>query len=147
MRWILKITGYALLAAVFALCLRTVPPQIESDLLATTQARLKQQQYNWAMVSIDGRDLLLSGSPPNDDAARKATNLVRNIAGVRKVDTDWVASIPASGSSKIHPPAATVDIATISTVDRLATQDDEITTYEDLITLPVQSATNYEITQ
>jgi len=134
-RWILKLTGYALLAAVFALCLYTVPPTIESDLLGSAKKTLRDNGLDWALVSIDGRDITLSGSPPDQQAARKAVELLRQTTGVRQVLTTWSAdAFPDTSEARQAP---VIDLATIS-----EPTDEPASAHQ--INLPLQPAPDQE---
>ncbi len=144
MRWILKLTGYTLLVAVFALCLYTIPPTIESEVLANAKQTLKSHGMAWVLVSIDGRDLSLSGTPPSDEAAAKAVGLLRNTTGVRRVETSW-SQESATNNQKSRPVA--IDIATIDhsvTSDSASIVTNTAIEHPPALTLPTQQAPNQE---
>lgn len=145
MRWILKLTGYTLLAAVVALCLYTIPPTIESEVLANAKQALKSHDMGWVLVSIDGRDLTLSGSPPNDDAAAKAVNLLRSTTGVREVATTWAQKTSTDGWDA---PPSSIDLATIDHQDGTSSAHlaaDAMTEPPITLTLPTQQAPDQEL--
>ncbi len=144
MRWILKLTGYALLVAVFALCLYTIPPTIESEVLANAKQTLKSHGMGWVLVSIDGRDLTLSGSPPNNDAAAKAVNLLLDTTGVRQVETTWAEK---SSADSWESPPSSIDIATIDRnagANATAVATDSAMIQPLSLTLPTQQAPDQE---
>ncbi len=144
MRWILKLTGYTLLVAVFALCLYTIPPTIESEVLANAKQTLKSHGMEWVLVSIDGRDLSLSGTPPSDAAAAKVVSLLRNTTGVRRVETSW-AQESSANNQKSRPVA--IDIATIDhsvSPDSASITTDTAIEQPPALTLPTQQAPNQE---
>ena len=143
-RWIFKLTGYALLAAVFGLCLYTIPPTIESEVLNSAKHSLKNNGLDWVLISIDGRDITLSGVPPSDEAAASAVKLLRGTTGVRQVTTTW-AGESVTGGLTLQP--ASVDIATIG---RKVAASNEPTVTEVVmeqpltLTLPTQQAPDQE---
>ncbi len=134
-RWLLKLTGYTLLAAVFALCLYTVPPTIESDLLNSAKKRLHDNGFDWALISIDGRDITLSGSPPDRDAARRAVELLGQTAGIRQISTTWQEDALPASSARQTP---AIDLATIN-------RPGDETAPVQQINLPVQPAPDQEL--
>lgn len=136
-RWILKLTGYALLAAVFALCLYSIPPTIETEVLGNAKRTLQAHGIDWALVSIDGRDITLSGSPPSRAAAQDAVRLLSETTGVRTVRTTWPDSLPAQSAAS----GASIDMATIvETPTAVPTSAGP----DQLINLPVQQAPDQE---
>lgn len=134
MRWILKLTGYALLVAVFAFTLITVPPTIESDLLSRSQQALKGK--DWVLISIDGRDITLSGHPPDQQAANEVLQLLNEVEGIRNLHTDWSL---ATG----RPEPFTTDTIDFASVDRSHQPDQENESVPE-INLPIQINTDYE---
>lgn len=145
-RWIFKLTGYALLAAVFALCLYTIPPTIESEVLSNATHSLKRNGMDWVLISIDGRDITLSGSPPSEQAAVEAVELLRSTTGVRRVTTTWSGEI-STDSLTAHPPAS-IDIATIDrndiAVNSAPAVTEAVAEQPPILTLPTQQAPDQE---
>ena len=142
MRWTMKLIGYALLAAIFVLCLKTVPPRIEADLLATTQKSLQENRLDWTMISIDGRDLTLSGSPPTSEAAKKAVELAHQTPGIRKIEVAWLDNHQSRPGS-----VANVDIAAMEATRQVPVAQMHEETTQLSITLPTQPGTHYEIAE
>lgn len=58
---------------------------IQADLLSQTQNTLDSQNLTWVKASMDGRDLTISGIPPNEVAQQQATEAVNSIVGTRVV--------------------------------------------------------------
>ena len=73
-----------------ALTMLTRCNPIESDLQQRSQTLLTDQGMGWAKTELDGRgrDLLLTGVAPSEDAKNKAINLTQGLYGVRTVDHD-----------------------------------------------------------
>ena len=136
-RWMLKLIGYTLLAVVFTLCLYSIPPTIESEVIGNARRTLQAHGIDWALISIDGRDITLSGSPPSRAAAEAVVKLLSETTGVRTVQTTWSDSLPEQAEAT----GESVDIATIvetPTVAPNATGPDQP------INLPVQQPPNQE---
>ncbi len=103
-RWIMKLIGLIILAGIFTICLQTRPQQIQSDLLQKARNTLEENDFSWAMVSIDGRDVTLSGIAPDDVATELAINAVSRIPGVRVVNNEiYPANTSGSGSPLRSP--------------------------------------------
>ena len=73
-----------------ALTMLTRCNPIEDDLQQRSQTLLTDQGMGWAKTELDGRgrDLLLTGIAPSEDAKNKAINLTQGVYGVRTVDHD-----------------------------------------------------------
>ena len=73
-----------------ALTMLTRCNPIENDLQHRSQTLLTDQGMGWAKTELDGRgrDLLLTGVAPSEDAKNKAINLTQGVYGVRTVDHD-----------------------------------------------------------
>ena len=136
-RWMLKLIGYTLLTAVFVLCLYSIPPTIETEVLGNAQRTLRAHDIDWALISIDGRDITLSGSPPSRAAAEAVIKLLSETTGVRTVRTTWADSPPEQAKSS----GENVDIATIV---ETPTEAPTSTGPDQPINLPVQQPPNQE---
>ncbi|MGV6817703.1 MAG: hypothetical protein ACWA44_10610 [Thiotrichales bacterium] len=86
LRWIMRLIGIAALAGIFALCLTTVPQQIQSDLLARAQLLLEEKNMDWVIVSIDGRDITLSGNAADSSDKDIVSKTIATIPGVRVIN-------------------------------------------------------------
>ncbi len=85
------------LLAIFLLayfCIKAKSPVIEEDLVTRSTTALVSEEMTWVDVSTDGRELHLSGIAPTEELRSQASDIVRNIQGVRTVDNQLtVASI------------------------------------------------------
>lgn len=86
LRWTMKLLGLALLAGIFTVCLNKVPQQIQADLRSHAELLLKEKNLDWVIVSIDGRDITLSGMADDNLGAESALNIVASISGVRVIN-------------------------------------------------------------
>ena len=74
------------LATLLALYFRPTP--IEADLAGRANAALAEAGEAWAFVAIDGRDVSLSGSAPNEGAQTQARAIAQSVWGVRVVNDE-----------------------------------------------------------
>jgi len=63
---------------------------VESDLNARSKEAVSSVGYDWLSINQEGRDLSLHGNAPDEDALNDAANIVRNVYGVRVVETDEI---------------------------------------------------------
>ncbi len=84
MRWLWGLIPIAMLAW---LAVQTEHSQIEQDLERRSTEALRAAGHDWAVVAFDGRDGLLAGQPSDRVQLSEATNVVRNVWGVRVVRT------------------------------------------------------------
>ncbi len=81
-----------LLSALFVTAILTglaawlTAPIVENELASATNAKLGTTGNDWAKVTMDGRDLTLSGTAPDNDAVKSAIELAANIYDVRIVE-------------------------------------------------------------
>jgi OOP family OmpA-OmpF porin len=78
--------GLIPLALVALLALYFRPPPIQQDLTARANAALSEAGEGWASVTLDGRDLRLSGIAPSEGAQTQAEEIALSTWGVRVVD-------------------------------------------------------------
>jgi OOP family OmpA-OmpF porin len=78
--------GLIPLALVALLALYFRPAPIQQDLTSRTNLALAEAGEAWASVSLDGRDVRLSGVAPSEGAQTQAGEIARSIWGVRVVD-------------------------------------------------------------
>ena len=78
------------LLALYALLLVSRCSPIEQDLHARTTDALNEKGLNWAKPTLEkrGRDVMLSGEAPSEEAREQAINTAANVYGVRVVDND-----------------------------------------------------------
>ena len=84
MRWLWGLIPIAMLAW---LAVQTEHSHIEKDLERRSTEALRAAGHDWAVVAFDGRDGLLAGQPSDRIQLAEATNVVRNVWGVRVVRT------------------------------------------------------------
>jgi len=56
---------------------------IADDLMERSVDEINAAGQNWAEVSVSGRDVMVEGSAPDDDAMKQVLNIVEDIWGVR----------------------------------------------------------------
>ena len=83
-------------------CLSTHPAQIQTDLGNKAVAALQSAAFGWAEVSVDGRDLTLSGIAPDAATRISASHLMSQIAGLRRV-SNTLSLAPAPTPAGGHP--------------------------------------------
>ncbi|MCB1477797.1 MAG: OmpA family protein [Rhodobiaceae bacterium] len=74
------------LALITLLALYFKPAPIESDLSVRAASDLAAAGHEWAEISVDGRDLTLSGTAPSEEAQGAARSLAMRTWGVRTVN-------------------------------------------------------------
>jgi len=67
-----------------------VAPKLESQLSLDTAQALRGAGQEWANIKIKGRDVMLHGTAPNQEALDKAVDVARGVTGVRRVGQDVV---------------------------------------------------------
>jgi len=87
-RLLIGLIGILALAAVAVLCVRTVGPDIEADIASRTQTALASAGFTWVTPTVDGRDVVLAGVAPDVQARVGASNLAREVHGVRTVQNE-----------------------------------------------------------
>ena len=100
--------GLAALAILAWLCIRSHAPFIEKDILSRTETALKSAGFQFASVSVNGRDVLIEGAAPDEAALKAAKDLAAGIGGVRIVEAAMtVAKAPEPPALKAAeaPPA------------------------------------------
>ncbi|MEM8877960.1 MAG: OmpA family protein [Pseudomonadota bacterium] len=78
--------GLIPLALVMVLALYFRPTPIEADLASRTNAALVEAGEVWASIAIDGRDVSLTGSAPNEAAKTQAREIAQSVWGVHEVN-------------------------------------------------------------
>lgn len=63
-------------------------PRIEDELAVRANAALQAQGQGWATPVFEGRDAVLTGSAPSEDAQSRAVAIVEDLEGVRTVRDD-----------------------------------------------------------
>ncbi len=100
--WMVRLAGLLALAAVTALCVMTNAPQIEAELEKRATDSVASLAADWADIKADGRDIIVSGAPPDADAKAQIFKAIEPIPGVRTVHfvsgeaTEPVTAIPTA---------------------------------------------------
>lgn len=92
--------GLLLLSLIYAACVHFRVDNIEYDLKDRATIALIKKELNWVRVAVDGRDIIIDGIAPDEDARIHAEQIVKSIWGVRAVEnrTALVTSEPDSQS-------------------------------------------------
>jgi outer membrane protein OmpA-like peptidoglycan-associated protein len=95
--WLLALLGLPL---IYFLMLMNKQGIIEHDIQERVSQKLANENIDWAEVDLNkrGRDVLLRGTAPSEEAQNRALNLAKNVYGVRKVDQDITVKPLASSS-------------------------------------------------
>ncbi len=85
--WLWALLG---LLAIYALMLMSKWRNIEGDIQTRTAQALTAEGHDWASVDLHsrGRDVLLTGNAPSEEARLAAIEVAENVRGVRVVDVD-----------------------------------------------------------
>lgn len=96
-RTIIFLLGLIALALLIFLCIRKHTPEIQSDIQARTTSTLSSVS-EWAKVSVDGRNVVLTGVAPSEELSKKAEEIAKAVTGVVSVDNQITVA-----ESKIKP--------------------------------------------
>ncbi|VAW45136.1 Outer membrane protein A precursor [hydrothermal vent metagenome] len=88
------IMGCLALVILSYFCISAKSPIIENDLLDRSHAALTNENISWTNISIDGRELLLTGVAPSEELREKVTDTVKSVWGVRTVDNQLTVAEP-----------------------------------------------------
>ncbi len=78
--------GLLALAALVVLCLYCGAPRIQQDIHDRSVAAVEGAGYDASLVSVDGRDVTLTGTVPSEAERERLVNLLSGLEGVRAVD-------------------------------------------------------------
>ncbi len=90
-----------LLAALLYHCLVVRPPQIEADVLACVEDRLAGAGLEDIGLSVDGRDVLLVGTVPDEATKKRAGDVADTDCGARVVANELTIVPPAPYRTKL----------------------------------------------
>jgi len=88
------VTLSALLLTVISLYLKA--SSIEDDILQRVSAELNSKGYGWAVVKIDGRNVELVGTAPNQSFQSTSTELADNVWGVFRVKSNMDVAVKSA---------------------------------------------------
>lgn len=84
-RLLLTAAVLAVLVYTMVLGVRWLSPRIEQDIAGRVTTGLAEQGLLWADVDVQGRDVVLSGTAPDEDSEDRAMNVATRVFGVSKV--------------------------------------------------------------
>lgn len=87
---IIIILGLLAIILLAYFCIKTKSPTIESDLVTRSNTALVSENILWTNVSINGRELLLTGTAPTETLRLQAGDIVKNIRGINSVDNQLI---------------------------------------------------------
>jgi outer membrane protein OmpA-like peptidoglycan-associated protein len=100
--------GLAALAILAWFCIRSHAPFIQKDIFSRTETALKSAGFQFASVSVNGRDVRIEGAAPDEAALKAAKELATGVWGVRFVDAAMtVAKAPEPPAPKAAEASAT----------------------------------------
>ena len=73
----------------FGLTLVFGSAKVEADLIQRGNALLQKQGLGWVELSVDGRELLLTGTAPNRQEGLRALALIRSMKGAGGVEKQF----------------------------------------------------------
>jgi len=89
-RTIILLVGLIALALLMFFCIRSHGPSIQGDIVSRTSNQLSGSPTEWAKVSADGRNVLLTGIAPTQQLREKAVGIASSVAGVVSVENQIV---------------------------------------------------------
>ena len=98
-RLLLTAAVLAVLVYTMVLGVRWLSPRIEQDIAGRVTTGLAEQGLLWADVSVEGRDVVLSGTAPDADAKTRAMNVATRVFGVSKVQDNLVVAGDVSSTT------------------------------------------------
>ncbi|MEJ2604383.1 MAG: OmpA family protein [Gammaproteobacteria bacterium] len=93
-RFLLLLVGLLLLAALLFHCLTTRPAQIQADVRACVEGRMQTAGLDGVAVTVDGRDVRLTGDVPDEAAKTRAGELADDDCGARVVANEISLAAP-----------------------------------------------------
>lgn len=80
------VLGLLAFAAICTFCALRQPGAIETHLSSATQTALGESNIEWTSISVDGRDVTLTGTAPTPEARIQAAQLAASVPGIRIVN-------------------------------------------------------------
>lgn len=87
-RWQIRLLGMVVFATLVVLTVSYCAPHIQKDLQLKTEKALKEQNLHWANVSVDGRDVTLSGTAPTESQKQAVETITRNVWGTTNISNN-----------------------------------------------------------
>ncbi len=78
--------GAVALAALCFICVRNHAVPIQNDIQTRVSTTLNDAGYQFAGLSVDGRDVILTGTAPSEEVRTRAAGIARAVRGVRVLD-------------------------------------------------------------
>lgn len=100
-RLLLTAAVLAVLVYTMVLGVRWLSPRIEQDIAGRVTTGLAEQGLLWADVTVEGRDVVLSGTAPDADARERAMNVATRVFGVSKVKDNLLLVGEVSGTDVV----------------------------------------------
>ncbi len=89
------IVGLIVLWALFQFGARSKAPVIQADIQSRAELAIANAELGDVSVTVDGRDVALSGSVTRNAQLQQAIDVATGVGGVRVVDSDLVVAEPA----------------------------------------------------
>lgn len=114
-RNVILLLGLIALALLIFLCVRNLTPVIQEDIQTRTSSVLLSDPTSWTKVSVDGRNVILTGVAPSEALRKKAVETARAVHGVVSVDNQitvaQLASEPDQADSDLIEPQLAIEEA------------------------------------
>lgn len=85
-RTVILLLGLISIALLLFFCVRNHAPLIQKDILNRVSTVLSPAPTDWTKVSVDGRNVLLTGVAPSELLREKADKMARAVTGVVSID-------------------------------------------------------------
>lgn len=95
-RLIAIVVGMILLWALFEFGARTRAPEIQTDIQNRTELAMSDAGYDGLTVSVDGRDVMLSGEVADESSVGSSAEIAQDVRGVRVVTSNVSVALPYS---------------------------------------------------
>lgn len=82
---LVRLLGVVVLLGLILFAIRVVAPRIEASLAQQAKAVAASNGADWATITADGRDILVSGRPDSAEAGEVLRSKIEEIIGVRSV--------------------------------------------------------------
>lgn len=96
--WLLSL----LLVLLLLFCASRHAPTIERDLSERSRMVLAADKLTWTAVTVNGRDLTLTGTAPSAELSKRAAELAAAVWGVRRVENRL--EVAAAADDTAAPP-------------------------------------------
>jgi OOP family OmpA-OmpF porin len=91
--WQVQIVGILALSFIFLLAIPFFTKEIPEKFQQHLSQDLKQQGYDWVKVSVNGRNVMLTGNAPNHEVSNAALKVTQQYAPIIKIENEMTPRI------------------------------------------------------